>query len=467
MNIEINNYKSIIKTKVEIKEGLNILIGPNGAGKTNVLSSLKFLKDIILKGAGLAVAKAGGPSRVYNSNSRTLKFIISENIEQKTINRRRTDFQIKWTIQLAQKGEEKIAAITKESVSLIGMINNKSVKAFNIDINRSNISKPKYQIFFNDKLDLGRNLLDKYEDDHKNLKKSKLFEKLRTDLQTPLNHLKKDKDRSLIILISFYDKNFGEFLFKFLRMNEFNIIPEQARKASEQLPYARMQSNGYGISEVIDALIKKSFRKVELSHSFDIDTELPLFFISQFLSRIMRIGRFRGDKRKNPLEDALTNIREKISAAVQPISDIGVEIDPTNGKRFVIFKTDNEKFYPDQVSDGTIKWLCILASIYVDSSSVYLLEEPENFLHPWMQQKLVEIMREQSKLHNSIFLLTSHSSTVLNACYPEEIITVEATEKGTIADKIKNRSEVDEFLNNSNFRLGDLWVSGGLGAIPQ
>ena len=82
-------------------------------------------------------------------------------------------------------------------------------------------------------------------------------------------------------------------------------------------------------------------------------------------------------------------------------------------------------------------------------------------------ETLVKIMREQSNLHDSTFLLTSHSSTVLNACYPEEIITVEATEKGTIVDKIKNKSEIDDFLNNSNFRLGDLWVSGGLGAIPQ
>lgn len=463
MNIEINNYKSIVKSKLEIKEGLNILIGPNGAGKTNVLSSLKFLKDIIFKGAGLAVAKAGGPSRVYNSNSKTLKFVLSEKIKSKTVNRRKTDFQIKWILQLAQKGEEGIAAITKESISLIGTLNNKPVEVFSIEIIRSNINKPKYQINFNTDIDIGRNLLDSFEEEHRNLNKSKLFEKLRTDLQEQLNNLKKEKDRSLITMVSRFDRNFGEFLFKFMRLNEFNIIPEQARKSSEQLPYARMQSNGYGISEIIDALIKKNYHKVELSNSFDIDADLPFFLIN----RLFRFGRFLGGQRNNPLENALSNIREEISAAVQPITDIGVEIDPTNGKRFVIFKTDNEKFYPDQVSDGTIKWLCILASIYVGSSSVYLLEEPENFLHPWMQQKLVEIMREQSKLHKSIFLLTSHSSTVLNACYPEEIITVEATEKGTTTDKIKNQSEVDEFLNNSNFRLGDLWVSGGLGAIPQ
>lgn len=467
MNIEINNYKSIVKTNVDLNKGLNILIGPNGAGKTNVLSSLKFLKDIIFKGAGLAVAKAGGPSRVYHSNSKALKFVICNQIESKTINRRKTEFQLKWTIQLAQKGEEKIASITNETVTLVGNINNKKIDVFSIDVDRGNINKPKYQIIFNKDVDIGRDLLNNYESDHKNLNKQKLFEKLRSDLKESLNNLKKEKDRSLITYLSRYDKNFGDFLFLFLRLNEFNIIPEQARKASEQLPYARMQSNGYGISEVIDALIKKNYHKVELSNSFDIDADLPFFIINRLLGGSFRIGRSRGEKRKNPLEFALSNIQQEIAAAVKPINNIGVEIDPTNGKRFVIFNTDSDKFYPDQVSDGTIKWLCILASIFVGSSSVYLLEEPENFLHPWMQQKLVEIMREQSKLHDSIFLMTSHSSTVLNASYPEEIITVEATEKGTIAEKIKNKSEVDDFLDNSNFRLGDLWVSGGLGAIPQ
>ena len=45
MNIEISNYKSIIKTKIEIKKGLNILIGPNGAGKTTSFYMVCGLTD--------------------------------------------------------------------------------------------------------------------------------------------------------------------------------------------------------------------------------------------------------------------------------------------------------------------------------------------------------------------------------------------------------------------------------------
>ena len=96
------------------------------------------------------------------------------------------------------------------------------------------------------------------------------------------------------------------------------------------------------------------------------------------------------------LDHALANIIRDLAAAVRPIESVAVQMDPTSGKRFVVFNAEKHSFFPEEVSDGTIKWLCILVSIYVPFSRVYLLEEPENFLHPWMQQKLINIMRQQA-----------------------------------------------------------------------
>jgi predicted ATPase len=130
-----------------------------------------------------------------------------------------------------------------------------------------------------------------------------------------------------------------------------------------------------------------------------------------------------------------------------------------------VFKTaDGVKFYPDEVSDGTLKWVCLLTSIYVPFSAIYMLEEPENYLHPWMQQKLLQIMRSQS---DTVYLLTSHSATLLNSATPDEITVVKSIgQVGTVATPIKDKFEVDTILGDTNFGVGDLWVSGAIGGVP-
>lgn len=45
-NIEIGNYRSCIKTKLEINNNLTTLIGINGVGKSNILNSIQILKNI-------------------------------------------------------------------------------------------------------------------------------------------------------------------------------------------------------------------------------------------------------------------------------------------------------------------------------------------------------------------------------------------------------------------------------------
>jgi predicted ATPase len=131
-----------------------------------------------------------------------------------------------------------------------------------------------------------------------------------------------------------------------------------------------------------------------------------------------------------------------------------------------VFKAERDTFYPQEVSDGTVKWLCILVSLFVPFSKVYLLEEPENFLHPWMQQRLISIMREQARQNKTIFLLASHSATVLNAALPEEILIVRQGSQGTEVSTVGDADSIRQVLAASQFHLGDLWVSGAIGGVP-
>ena len=87
-------------------------------------------------------------------------------------------------------------------------------------------------------------------------------------------------------------------------------------------------------------------------------------------------------------------------------------------------------------------------------------------MHPWMQQRLIQMMRDHSKSNHTVFILASHSSTVLNATTPDEVIVVSSTDGGTKIAEIKDKEAIEQTLAKSNFRLGDYWVSGALGGVP-
>jgi len=258
----------------------------------------------------------------------------------------------------------------------------------------------------------------------------------------------------------------------FLFLNEYNILPDVARASTEQLPFAQMAPNGGGLSEVIDALENRRYHKLEQLRLIDME---EVYGHERFFYRYRPYHPMRGypsmflrqrKRGRQLLENALDEINKELSAAVRPVTNVSVEIDPTSGRRFVVFRAGDETFYPEEVSDGTVKWLCILVSLFVPFSRVYLLEEPENFLHPWMQQRLIAVMREQAKQNDTIFLLSSHSATILNAAYPEEILVVKQADNGTEISKMADVASIRDVLADSDFHLGDLWVSGAIGGVP-
>lgn len=239
-----------------------------------------------------------------------------------------------------------------------------------------------------------------------------------------------------------------------------------------------MKPDGEGVSQVIHALEQGDyfqFQRDQYEHLLDI----PFFDAPRYQRAHLGRKRFLyppqfyfykpryTHPREDTLEKALDNIQTELSAGVKPIESVTTDIDQTTGKRYLVFKSANHNFRPEEVSDGTVKWLCILVSIYVPHSPLYILEEPENFLHPWMQQKLVSTMREQAKESKTIFLLTSHSTTILNASEPSETLVVTPSAKGTQVREITNREEIEIFLEESQFRLGDLWVSGAISGVPS
>lgn len=469
LNISIKNYKSIKNINLALKPGLNILIGANGAGKTCILSGLKFIRDILFRGAALAVAKGGGQVRNYHRGTKKMQFIIEIDYGERVFQRRKRPAKVIWKFSIAQKGSERIAVIVHESISIVVFRDKKKFTPLEIYVDRSAPSRPKYQFKISPIEEIGKNFFSRWDGDTSNNKKV-VYEEFKIGTKKMLARLKQNGDKSILLHFAYMDTYLMRLIDQFASLNEFNIIPDLAREATDQLPYAKMQPDGSGLSEVLDALINKNYHKIQSSDDFDSDFGFfgPGLFreFRHYLMHRSFIGRRRINKMLHDRGEALNRINQELAAGVRPIEKVSVKIDQNNGKRFVIFHSKDHKFYPQEVSDGTIKWLSILVSIFVGLSKTYLIEEPENFLHPWMQQKLIELMRQQAELDETIFLMTTHSVTILNATLPRELIIVNPSEEGTRANHVKNEKEILNFLANSDFGLGDLWVSGGLGGTP-
>src|SRR5690606_25906951 len=115
------------------------------------------------------------------------------------------------------------------------------------------------------------------------------------------------------------------------------------------------------------------------------------------------------------------------------------------------------------MSDGTIKWLTLITAI-LTSKTIFSIEEPENFLHPWMQAEIASIMRNhlEEKENPAFVLMTTHSESLLNYAKPEEIITVDLWDGRSKARRLKNVAAIREEISNSGFGLGHFYFSNAL-----
>ena len=108
------------------------------------------------------------------------------------------------------------------------------------------------------------------------------------------------------------------------------------------------------------------------------------------------------------------------------------------------------------MSNGLLYFLAFAALPHLKRSSVLLLEEPENGLHPARIKDVIRIIRDVS-LQTQV-LIATHSPLVVNELKPEEVSIVTRT--------IEEGSRVTPIIATPNFEqrsriyaLGELWIS--------
>lgn len=452
--INIKNFRSIGNASFAIKPGLNVLVGSNGSGKTNILSALKFVSSLLMSGAAVAMGRAGGPQRNFKRGADKILFSVVTPYERSLYKGKVEDFQFHWDISIALSKSNNLVQLDKE---LIRVTSTNGAEILRMEVSRTG-GVFRSSLHLEDENKITKKMINLPGNYRSGTKKSDLYSLAMKEIGDRISGMRKaPPDASLLPMISWLHDSVGRLIHELTSFDEYNIQPETARQATDPLPQTRMETDGRGVSEVISALESQQLNRLSnrrIAPYYADPYSFPYWFYG--------LGHFGPSGTK---KNALQEITEHFKTAISTVDEVGTEIDPSTGRRYVVFRSGDLRFRPEEVSDGTIKWLCLLVALFVPQSRVILLEEPENFMHPWMQQKFINLAREQAKKLRTSIIITTHSATVLNALLVDELLIVKQGPTGTEIEAAADKNDLQSMLDATNFGLGDIWVSGGIGGV--
>lgn len=153
------------------------------------------------------------------------------------------------------------------------------------------------------------------------------------------------------------------------------------------------------------------------------------------------------------------HLLKALRALYDGIDDYHVQIE--GGTVQVFFHEGRFKIPATRLSDGTLRYLCLLAILCHPSPPPLLcIEEPELGLHPDILPVLADLLKETSE--RCQLIVTTHSDVLVDAMSdrPETVLICEKTPEGTCMRRL-NADALKPWLEK--YRLGELWTRGDIG----
>lgn len=410
--IEVNGFKSLKDFELTLNNGLNILVGPNGSGKTNIVLFFEFLSKIVTMPINKAITEMGGFGFIFQKTEKGFVDNIKVKIEGKgdayrNSSKKNYTFTYSFELNLSNDLENIVYA--------------------NQDL-----------LIFSDSQNLTFNLIPETGSIHVEGIQLNYTANVNANLTQQLKHLIDQSQLNLFQESLIGAKYFSDYfpnILKDLKGGEiFNIVPNRIREQENAVSSKGIQSDGYGLSKTL-----------------------------------YEMKRGNGNS-SNYNESNFKKAIAYLKIANTSISDLTIEKDNFNSKlvpKVYIKSGDNTSILPLAfLSDGTLKWLTLVTAV-LTSDNIFCIEEPENYLHPWMQAEMCTLMREhlEAKKEAAFILMTTHSETLLNAARPEEVIVVDMKHGATRAQRVENPDLLREIISDSGFGLGHLYLTNSLSEL--
>ncbi|MDQ0456106.1 AAA family ATPase [Rhizobium paknamense] len=434
--IAVNNFRSLEDFSMEIRPGLNALVGPNGAGKTSIIKWFEFLSLLGSFSLRESIGKIGGANHVFRRKgekySEMLNFSFTGTTQINSFSRRNSRNGSKIYIDYEYDGTISVVKnqifFSRQTISVFISSNNKP-SSKNIYIDWS------YDI-----------LTDKIE--------------CKIETAAPKS-FKKDSLEHF-----YFEKKFLEEVLNSHSMLESMIVPGQIFPIDYlfaiKTDISYRKAFNINPSQVRSAIDISSQPNVQFDGAGTVSTLYEIK--SQALGernryKLTPLDRFRQ-------KTTLPRLIDYFKLSDSNISDINIEIENFRNEFTLEVEYKNEsstyKVPIFLLSDGTAKWISLITAISTERKAIFI-EEPENFLHPKLQESIVEIIRGEIDGGDGerFSLITTHSETLLNKLNPEEIIIVKMNDGRTCAERIPDPEEISKIIADCGFGLGYFYVTGG------
>lgn len=407
--ISVSGFKSLSDFQIAIHPGLNVLVGPNGSGKTNIIRLFDFLSFLQQHSLSEAISKSGGAGEIFRKIEDTKidrkismkvrgsgshvdhwgtelrKIFLAYELEIE-IEFSEADNTLKFSNQIFRSKE--YGRPPSRPIQFNAVVWDVIYSASSGDRHVSLVSRPGYKIDERQK---------RYFDRYRQLSKDEGDDSIRQYLITSY--------------LTRYFPGFEKFAEDASLGNTYNIVPSRVRQPEDIAQKPVVNADGSGLAATLYHLKHSAFHQ----------------------------GPSPYRRRQAFTQDTFLKVQSYFSLVNPNLSDVEVSNDPYENKLKVsaLVRTgSNQVRMPlNLLSDGTIKWLALVTALSTNVS-YFAIEEPENYIHPKMQQEFAQIVRDTCEQRSEMFaLITTHSETMLNSMKPHEIFIVSMEDGRTVVNR--------------------------------
>lgn len=445
--LEVHGFKSLNHFTLELNKGLNILVGPNGSGKTNIILFFEFLSFLCNNQVGTAVSKVGGAGSIFRKISfdefeKEISFCVEG--QKKISNKRYFKYQYSAVITNTENFDNiyysKQALKLKHQTKFESSENQSWDFEIETSISEKNTLKIDQFEIVNEKFKSSHYMHDEFDNSNKKrfVTKDLVFKILG---KKSLNH-----NIIISLLIPILEEKAFQIIRDLRGGETFNIVPSKVKENEDAANPPGIKKDGSGLAATLYAIKNEKIK--ETIYDF------PFYF-------------FIDDARNKYKKETLSKIQNYLHLANKTIENLDVINDPFDNRLVLKINILTEQYNAvlplSAMSDGTIKWITLITAI-LTSNSIFSIEEPENFLHPWMQAEIVKIMRNHINENDeeSCIIMTTHSESLLNYAEPGELILVEFFNGKTNAIRIEDVEIIKNEISHSGLGLGHFYFSNSL-----
>jgi hypothetical protein len=151
---------------------------------------------------------------------------------------------------------------------------------------------------------------------------------------------------------------------------------------------------------------------------------------------------------------------EHLRTALPDLEMVRTVLRPEDRHRYLMLRYTNGVEVPSWVvSDGTLRLMALTVLAYMpDSTGLYLIEEPEDGLHP---TAIETVHQSLTSLYQGQVLVATHSPVLLSLAKPEDILCCSKTPEGTQIVSGEVHPALRDWKGEVN--LSDLFAAGVLG----